>query len=102
MEVMVMEDPAMDQCAHNFERQAVTDWLRLGNRCCPISRKPLTKANLVPNHTLAEQIEKWKWQHDHGEYLAFEEEEEDDDDSDDAATEDESSVITTDDNLLGL
>ena len=62
----VMEDPVMDQCAHTFERKAVTEWLNSGHSCCPISRKPLTVADLVPNHTLAERIERWKWQKEQG------------------------------------
>jgi U-box domain len=62
----VMEDPVMDQCAHNFERKAVHEWLQAGHSCCPISRKPLTEADLVPNHRLAERIERWKWQREQG------------------------------------
>jgi hypothetical protein len=58
-----MEDPVMDLCAHNFERAAITDWLnsKATHECCPISRKPLTVDDLVPNHTLAERIDKWQW-----------------------------------------
>lgn len=62
----VMEDPVMDKCAHNFERTAVMEWLRAGHSCCPISRKPLAAADLLPNHTLAERIERWKWQKEQG------------------------------------
>lgn len=58
----VMDDPVMDQCAHNFERKAILEWLSSGHSCCPISRKPLTPTDLVPNHTLAERIERWMWQ----------------------------------------
>jgi U-box domain len=57
-----MEDPVMDKCAHNFERAAIEEWIVAGQACCPISRKDLTVADLVPNHTLAERIEKWQWQ----------------------------------------
>jgi hypothetical protein len=56
-----MEDPVMDLCAHNFERKAIVEWLRAGNECCPISRKPLLETDLVPNHALAERIDKY-WQ----------------------------------------
>jgi U-box domain len=68
----VMDDPVMDQCAHNFERRAIIDWLQQQQQqrrsrdchssCCPISRKPLIESDLIPNHTLAERIERWKWQ----------------------------------------
>jgi hypothetical protein len=58
----VMGDPVMDKCAHNFERKAILEWLNTGHSCCPISRKPLTQADLVPNHTLAERVERWMWQ----------------------------------------
>jgi hypothetical protein len=65
----MMEDPVMDLCAHNFERSAITEWLNPNStaphECCPISRKPLTVADLVPNHTLAERIDKWKWHQEH-------------------------------------
>lgn len=54
----------MDLCAHNFERRAITEWLSKTS-CCPISRKPLTLPDLVPNHTLSERIERWKWQREH-------------------------------------
>jgi U-box domain len=57
----------MDHCAHNFERRAICDWLRHeGQHCCPISRKPLLSADLIPNHRLAERIERWKWQCESG------------------------------------
>jgi U-box domain len=62
----VMEDPVMDHCAHNFERRAICDWLQGGQQCCPISRKPLLSAELIPNHRLAERIERWKWQCESG------------------------------------
>jgi U-box domain len=58
----IMEDPVMDHCAHNFERAAVTDWLNGGHSYCPISRKPLSLTDLVPNHALAERLERWKFQ----------------------------------------
>jgi hypothetical protein len=59
----LMEDPVMDLCAHNFERAAITEWLnsKATHECCPISRKPLTIDDLVPNHILAERIDKWQW-----------------------------------------
>jgi U-box domain len=61
----MMEDPVMDLCAHSFERRAVLDWLATGNACCPISRKPLQKENLIPNHALAERIDTYMWHKEH-------------------------------------
>jgi hypothetical protein len=60
----VIEDPVMDSCAHNFERKAICDWLE-HHSCCPISRKTLSEADLVPNHILAERIDRWKWRNEH-------------------------------------
>lgn len=56
----LMEDPVMDGCAHSFERTAIAHWLH-AHDCCPISRKPLTEEDLIPNHVLSERIEKYKW-----------------------------------------
>ena len=87
----LMEDPVMDLCAHNFERAAITEWLssKATHECCPISRKPLTADDLVPNHTLAERIDKWQW-HQENDGIMFLEETKlsesysDDDDEDDS------------------
>ena len=56
-----MEEPVMDLCAHTFERAAIHDWLDVGHSCCPISRKPLQKEDLMPNHQLGERIDCWRW-----------------------------------------
>jgi len=80
-----MEDPVMDLCAHNFERKAIVQWLSKTS-CCPISRKPLTTADLVPNHTLSERIDKWKWQREQGDI---------DWEQDEVSSEDSVTVATT-------
>jgi hypothetical protein len=71
----LMEDPVMDLCAHNFERAAITEWLssKATHECCPISRKPLTMDDLVPNHTLAERIDKWQWHQENDGIMFIEE-----------------------------
>jgi hypothetical protein len=89
----LMEDPVMDLCAHNFERAAITEWLnsKATHECCPISRKPLTVDDLVPNHTLAERIDKWQWHQENDGIMFLEEtkmsesysDDDDDDDDDD-------------------
>jgi U-box domain len=62
LSLKVMENPVMTSCAHTFEHRALADWVEQ-QACCPISRKPLVMADLVPNHALADRIEQWKWQH---------------------------------------
>ena len=57
----LIENPVMCNCAHNFERRAIAEWLK-NHSCCPISRKPLSSGDLVPNHTLGDRIDRWKWQ----------------------------------------
>lgn len=65
----VMEDPVMDMCAHCYERNAITEWIRDNNKpYCPISHKPLHIEDLKTNHVLAERIEKWKWTQEHDRY----------------------------------
>lgn len=59
----IMEEPVMDTCAHNFDRKSICDWIENHHAYCPISRKPLTVADLIPNHALAERIEQWQWRH---------------------------------------
>jgi hypothetical protein len=61
-----MEYPVMTSCAHTFERDAIVHWVER-HHCCPISRKPIVNDDdLVPNHTLADRIEQWKWQQNNG------------------------------------
>jgi U-box domain len=67
-----MADPVNCRCGHAFERQAIVSWLARGNPCCPISRKDLAWDDLVPNHILAERIEKWKWQKEHQDWMHLE------------------------------
>jgi hypothetical protein len=95
----LMEDPVMDLCAHNFERAAITEWLssKATHDCCPISRKPLTVDDLVPNHTLAERIDKWKWHQENDGIMFLEEtklsESYSDDDDDDDSVDIESAKV---------
>jgi hypothetical protein len=57
-------EPVTDLCAHNFDREAITSFLDNHHRC-PISKKPLNSSDLRANHSLAEQIERWKFYKDH-------------------------------------
>jgi hypothetical protein len=67
----VMEDPVMDQCAHTFERSAISDWL-LRHECCPISRKPTSADDLRSNNILAERIDRWQWEWDNASLMRIE------------------------------
>lgn len=51
----------MDLCAHNFEKEAICVYLQT-HASCPISGKPLSIDDLVPNHSLGERIDRWRWQ----------------------------------------
>lgn len=54
----VMTDPVMSRNGHNFERAAITDWLKT-NSHCPQTRDPMSAGDLSPNRALKEEIEEW-------------------------------------------
>lgn len=58
----LMEDPVLDGCGHCFDREAITSWLNY-HSMCPISRKPLTTDDLIPETALQERIQHWKSRH---------------------------------------
>lgn len=60
----VMENPFFDACGHSFEKAAIESWV-VQQGTCPISRKSLTLQDLKPNYTLAERIDKYKWEKEH-------------------------------------
>lgn len=60
----VHKDPVTDLCAHNFDREAITNFL-VNHSHCPISRKPLRTSDLISNHSLAEKVERWSFQREH-------------------------------------
>lgn len=62
----ILTDPLMDHDGHNFERAAIEHWLDKGNAVCPISCKPLYRADLTPNHVLRETIVLWVEKHRNG------------------------------------
>jgi hypothetical protein len=59
-----MDDPVRDSCGHTFERGAILSFLSR-RPYCPISRKPLSFADLAPNDALSERMDKWKWQQEY-------------------------------------
>ena len=57
----IMEDPVQcKETGHNFEREAIFEWMWGGNATCPLTRKPLRPADLVENDELYNEISIWK------------------------------------------
>eukprot|EP01006_Ploeotia_vitrea_P027334 TRINITY_DN60179_c0_g1_i1.p1 TRINITY_DN60179_c0_g1~~TRINITY_DN60179_c0_g1_i1.p1 ORF type:complete len:420 (+),score=56.29 TRINITY_DN60179_c0_g1_i1:40-1299(+) len=54
----VMRDPVMTPQGINFERETIQQWLEK-HKECPMTREPLTVAQLFPNRSLKEEIEEW-------------------------------------------
>jgi len=55
----VMEDPVVTRDEMNFERKAILRWLD-DHDFCPITKKPLTRAGLIPNNKLKFEINQWQ------------------------------------------
>jgi hypothetical protein len=62
----VFEEPVNDICGHSYERDAILSWLEI-HEICPISRKPLSRDDVLPNHALKSRIQQWKSEHEHSE-----------------------------------
>ncbi|CAB9511221.1 Putative E3 ubiquitin-protein ligase LIN [Seminavis robusta] len=56
----LMEDPLVSRYGHSFEREAILEWLNLGNTECPLTKKPLTASGLIPNERLRARIVGWR------------------------------------------
>jgi uncharacterized protein YegL len=52
----IMKDPVIDYEGNSYERNAIEEWLRM-NGTSPITRNPLSIAQLVPNRSLRNAIE---------------------------------------------
>jgi len=55
----IMTDPVSDPEGNSYERSAIMQWLQR-NQTSPVTRNPLTPANLVPNRALQYAIEQYK------------------------------------------
>eukprot|EP01113_Clastostelium_recurvatum_P003822 TRINITY_DN1168_c0_g1_i2.p1 TRINITY_DN1168_c0_g1~~TRINITY_DN1168_c0_g1_i2.p1 ORF type:complete len:809 (+),score=247.47 TRINITY_DN1168_c0_g1_i2:121-2547(+) len=55
----VMNDPVVDHEGNSYERAAIENWLK-SHATSPITRAPLTKANLAPNRALRDAISEKK------------------------------------------
>eukprot|EP00250_Pteridium_aquilinum_P000360 c10397_g1_i1 orf=149-2539(+) len=62
----VMEDPVVVASGQTFERVCIQAWLDDGNTLCPITHKPLSHLQLIPNLTLKALISSWLSSHLHG------------------------------------
>jgi hypothetical protein len=58
MEIMV--HPLATRYGQNFERSAIIMWLGQGSGECPLTRKQLKISDLIHNHYLAAEIQKWR------------------------------------------
>lgn len=52
----LMKDPVVDPEGNSFERSAIENWLK-SNNTSPITRNPLSVADLIPNRALRDAIE---------------------------------------------
>jgi len=56
--LQVMRRPFMTRDGHNYERDAIMDWIKK-NGVCPQTRRPLQQKDLGPNRALQEEIDEW-------------------------------------------
>jgi hypothetical protein len=56
----IMEDPVVTKEDINFDRKAILRWLEEKGDVCPITKKPLTPAGLIPNGKLKFEIDQWQ------------------------------------------
>lgn len=56
----IMTDPVVISCGHSFERTAIQEHLRLGEKHCPKCKQEVTSSELTPNLMLRSTIEEWK------------------------------------------
>ena len=56
----VFTDPLASKYGHNFEREAIMEWLATHNQVCPLTRQPLSPSMLFPNAKLRLKIRSWQ------------------------------------------
>lgn len=57
----LMKDPVIDPEGNTYDRRSIEAWL-VKNATSPVTRSPLTQAQLAPNRALKEAIEQWQQQ----------------------------------------
>ncbi|KAL0921525.1 hypothetical protein M5K25_008605 [Dendrobium thyrsiflorum] len=55
----LMKDPVILPSGITFDRSSIETWLEAGNDTCPLTKKPLFAADLIPNHTIRRMIQDW-------------------------------------------
>ncbi len=55
----VMTDPVIGNDGHTYERTAITEWLST-HHVSPLTRRPMTLADIQPNYALRGAIERWR------------------------------------------
>jgi hypothetical protein len=56
----MMADPVAILCGHSFERKAIQEHFKSGERKCPTCKQELLSMDLTPNLSLRNSIEEWK------------------------------------------
>jgi hypothetical protein len=56
----MMTDPVAVLCGHSFERKAIQEHFKRGERKCPTCKQELPSMDLTPNLSLRNSIEEWK------------------------------------------
>lgn len=56
----MMADPVAILCGHSFERKAIQEHFKRGERKCPTCKQELLSMDLTPNLSLRNSIEEWK------------------------------------------
>lgn len=56
----IMLDPVVTKDGIYFDRKAILDWLNDNEDICPVTKKPLTPAGLIPDSKLKFEIEQWQ------------------------------------------
>ncbi|KAG7357516.1 U-box domain containing protein [Nitzschia inconspicua] len=55
----LMQEPMRNKHGHHFERQAIEEWMAMGNNFCPVTGMPMNRSSLVLNKTLQWTIQRW-------------------------------------------
>lgn len=56
----IMEDPVFLADGHTYERSAIEDWFRRGNKTSPMTGEELKHTQLIPNHIIRGMLDQLK------------------------------------------
>jgi U-box domain len=57
----IMVSPLMSRYGHNFEHEAIVEWIDSSGGTCPLTRQRMRLRDLVPNKGLSDKIAMWIW-----------------------------------------